>query len=194
LAGGDTLDAAQVWSTAPLPALARTVSPAPPPEALAAAGRLRHRAMILLYVVLDRPRWTEFDAHYFPGPEVVAARVSEPRNYRDDPAQPDIRNRARILQEAITVAASNTDLAAASQPAVGRQPARCAGGGERRCRVYQSTPRPRHLAALGSGRPGPEAGHVRRRVCSPPLTPTTVAWPGAAGAWARTAGSTNLVA
>ena len=88
LAGGDTLDAAQVWSTAPLPALARAVSPAPPPEALAAAGRLRHRAMILLYLVLDRPRWTEFDAHYFPGPEVVAARVSEPRNYRDDPAQP----------------------------------------------------------------------------------------------------------
>jgi len=88
LADGDTLDAAQVWSTAPLPALARTVSPAPPPEALAAAGRLRHRAMILLYLVLDRPRWTEFDAHYFPGPEVLAARVSEPRNYRDDPAQP----------------------------------------------------------------------------------------------------------
>ena len=87
LAGGATLDAAQVWSTAPLPALARTVSPAPPPEALAAAGRLRHRAMILLYLVLDRARWTEFDAHYFPGPEVVAARVSEPRNYRDDPTQ-----------------------------------------------------------------------------------------------------------
>jgi protoporphyrinogen oxidase len=88
LAGGDTLDAAQVWSTAPLPALARWVTPAPPPEALAAAGRLRHRAMILLYLVLDRPRWTEFDAHYLPGPEVVAARVSEPRNYRDDPTQP----------------------------------------------------------------------------------------------------------
>jgi protoporphyrinogen oxidase len=88
MAGGDTLDAAQVWSTAPLPALARAVSPAPPPDALVAAERLRHRAMILLYLVLDRPRWTEFDAHYFPGPEVVAARVSEPRNYRDDPAQP----------------------------------------------------------------------------------------------------------
>ena len=63
--------------------------PAPPPdEALAAAGRLRHRAMVLLYLVLDRPRWTEFDAHYFPGPEVLAARVSEPKNYRDDPDQP----------------------------------------------------------------------------------------------------------
>ncbi|HET6954312.1 MAG TPA: FAD-dependent oxidoreductase [Acidimicrobiales bacterium] len=88
LDGGGTLDAAQVWSTAPLPALAGMVAPAPPPAAAAAAGRLRHRAMVLLYLVLDRPRWTGFDAHYFPGPEVLAARVSEPRNYRDDPAQP----------------------------------------------------------------------------------------------------------
>ena len=86
--GAATLDAAQVWSTAPLPVLGGLTEPAPPAEALAAAGRLRHRALVLLYLVLDRPRWTEFDAHYFPGPEVVAARVSEPRNYRDDPAQP----------------------------------------------------------------------------------------------------------
>jgi protoporphyrinogen oxidase len=88
---GTTLDAAQVWSTAPLPALAGMVDPAPPAAATAAAGRLRHRAMVLLYLVIDRRRWTEFDAHYFPGPEVVAARVSEPRNYRDDPAQPTDR-------------------------------------------------------------------------------------------------------
>jgi protoporphyrinogen oxidase len=85
---GATLGAAQVWSTAPLPALGGMAEPPPPAEALAAAGRLRHRALVLLYLVLDRPRWTEFDAHYFPGPEVVAARVSEPRNYRDDPGQP----------------------------------------------------------------------------------------------------------
>lgn len=88
LDGGATLDAARVWSTAPLPAVARMVTPAPPPAALAAADRLRHRALVLLYLVLDRPRWTGFDAHYFPGPEVLAARLSEPRNYRDDPGAP----------------------------------------------------------------------------------------------------------
>jgi len=64
------------------------VDPPAPAEAVAAASGLRHRALVLLYLVLDRPRWTEFDAHYFPGPEVLAARVSEPRNYRDDPGQP----------------------------------------------------------------------------------------------------------
>ncbi len=58
---------------------------------MAAAGRLAHRALVLLYLVLGRPRWTEFDAHYFPGPQVLAARVSEPRNYRDDPDQPSDR-------------------------------------------------------------------------------------------------------
>ena len=88
---GCSLDADQVWSTAPLAAVARAVDPAPPADALAAAGRLRHRAMVLVYLVLDQPQWTEFDAHYFPGPEVVAARVSEPRNYRDDPDQPGDR-------------------------------------------------------------------------------------------------------
>ena len=34
--------------------------------------------------------WTEFDAHYLPGPDVVA-RVSEPSNYRDDADRPTDR-------------------------------------------------------------------------------------------------------
>jgi protoporphyrinogen oxidase len=89
--GNGALDADQVWSTAPLPALVGMVDPPAPDEAVAAASGLRHRALVLLYLVLDRPQWTEFDAHYFPGPEVLAARVSEPRNYRDDPGQPDDR-------------------------------------------------------------------------------------------------------
>jgi protoporphyrinogen oxidase len=77
----------RVWSTMPLVPLARLVQPAPPAGALEAAGRLRHRAMVLAYLVLDRPQWTEFDAHYFPSLEVPMARVSEVKNYRvgDDP-------------------------------------------------------------------------------------------------------------
>ncbi len=86
--GAAPVDAAHVWSTAPLPALVGMVDPPAPAAASEAASGLRHRALVLLYLVLDRPRWTEFDAHYFPGPDVLAARVSEPRNYRDDPAQP----------------------------------------------------------------------------------------------------------
>ncbi|MBA2280547.1 MAG: FAD-dependent oxidoreductase, partial [Acidimicrobiia bacterium] len=54
-----------------------------------AAPGLRHRAMVLAWLVLDQPRWTEFDAHYLPDPAHPVARLSEPRNYResaDDPA------------------------------------------------------------------------------------------------------------
>jgi protoporphyrinogen oxidase len=87
--GPYVIEAERVWSTMPLVPLARLVDPAPPPEASAAAGRLRHRAMVLAYLVLDRPQWTELDAHYFPSLDVPMARVSEVKNYRvggDDPA------------------------------------------------------------------------------------------------------------
>jgi protoporphyrinogen oxidase len=88
---GTSLDAEHVWSTAPLAALAGMADPPPPAPALEAAAGLRHRAMVLLYLVLDRPQWTEYDAHYFPGPEVLASRLSEPRNYRDNPDDPGDR-------------------------------------------------------------------------------------------------------
>jgi protoporphyrinogen oxidase len=73
----------QVWSTVPPGVLARLADPAPAPEVLAAADALDHRALVLCYVVLDRSRYTPFDAHYFPTPEVTASRVSEPKNYRN---------------------------------------------------------------------------------------------------------------
>jgi protoporphyrinogen oxidase len=45
--------------------------------------------MVLVYLVVARRQWTEFDAHYFPSLDVPMSRISEPRNYRtnvDDPA------------------------------------------------------------------------------------------------------------
>jgi protoporphyrinogen oxidase len=59
------------------------VNPAPPADVVAAAGALDHRALVLCYIQLARSRYTPFDAHYFPTPEVTASRVSEPKNYRD---------------------------------------------------------------------------------------------------------------
>jgi protoporphyrinogen oxidase len=83
LTSGETVTARRGWSTVPLPALARMIDPAPPPEVLASVTRLRSRAILLVYVVLDMQRYTPFDAHYFPGAETPVTRVSEPRNYRD---------------------------------------------------------------------------------------------------------------
>jgi protoporphyrinogen oxidase len=83
LSDGRTIAARRVWSTIPLTALARMASPTAPPDALAAADALRFRAMTLAYLVVERPRYTEFDAHYLPAGATPVTRVSEPKNYRD---------------------------------------------------------------------------------------------------------------
>lgn len=86
---GTVIDAGHVLSTVPIPALARLVTPGPPAAVLAAAGRLRFRAMTLAYLVHAGGRWTGYDAHYLPGPQTPLTRISEPANYRssvDDPA------------------------------------------------------------------------------------------------------------
>lgn len=91
---GTRLDASRVWSTLPLPVLARLHRPQPPDEVLEAAGALQSRAMLLVYVVLPVDRWTEFDAHYLPEGWTPITRISEPKNYRDghpgpnDPGDP----------------------------------------------------------------------------------------------------------
>jgi protoporphyrinogen oxidase len=76
------LEADHVWSTIPVTALARLLSPAPPAELLRAATSLDFRAMILIYLVLDQDRFSEYDAHYFPEPDIPISRLSEPKNYR----------------------------------------------------------------------------------------------------------------
>ncbi|MGH8983803.1 MAG: protoporphyrinogen/coproporphyrinogen oxidase [Acidimicrobiia bacterium] len=92
LAGGATVIAGQAWSTLPVTMLARIVHPHAPPDVLAAAGRLSFRALALVYLVVERARYTEFDAHYFPDLDVPFSRVSEPKNYRDGAgADPDDR-------------------------------------------------------------------------------------------------------
>ncbi len=81
VAGGREYVGGAVWSTLPLPVLARIAG--------GPASDLGFRGLTLLYLALDRPQWTEFDAHYLPEASVPVSRISEPRNYRDsvhDPA------------------------------------------------------------------------------------------------------------
>lgn len=70
-----------VFSTLPVTELARLVFPPLPDTVLNAAAALSWRSMVLLYLELGTRRYTPFDAHYFPGPETVFSRLSEPRNY-----------------------------------------------------------------------------------------------------------------
>jgi protoporphyrinogen oxidase len=85
-------DAGHLFSTVPLPVLARICTPGPDPEVLAAAGALRFRAMVLVYLVHQGTRpWTRFDAHYLPSPATPVTRISEPSNYRDSALDPPDR-------------------------------------------------------------------------------------------------------
>ena len=45
----------------------------------------RTRAMVLVYLVVPRPQYTKYDAHYVPDLDIVFSRLSEPLNYRDGP-------------------------------------------------------------------------------------------------------------
>jgi protoporphyrinogen oxidase len=79
--GAAGIDASAVWSTVPVPALARLLGA--PDDVAAAAEQLRARGMILVYLVVERDRWTPFDAHYLPSLATPVSRVSEPKGYRD---------------------------------------------------------------------------------------------------------------
>jgi protoporphyrinogen oxidase len=83
VADGTVVAARRVWSTLPLPLLAGMTEPAAPAGALAAAGRLEFRAMVLVYVSVAGGRYTRFDAHYLPDSAIPVSRLSEPANYRD---------------------------------------------------------------------------------------------------------------
>jgi protoporphyrinogen oxidase len=69
-----------VWS-APLPELVRRLDPAPPDDVLAAAAYLTYRAVVLFYVVLQRPRVGNADTYYFPQRCYPFNRVVEQKNF-----------------------------------------------------------------------------------------------------------------
>jgi protoporphyrinogen oxidase len=87
-AGIQSLSCDYVWSTIPITTLAKKVSPQAPAEVLEAVDAIQYRSMILIYLVLGQPRFSEFDAHYFPETDVPITRLSEPRNYStaDEPS------------------------------------------------------------------------------------------------------------
>jgi protoporphyrinogen oxidase len=78
-----TITANQVYSTIPVTLLTQLVDVPVPDDVLQATARLGFRSMVLVYLLLDQDRFTEFDAHYFPGEEFPFTRISETRNYTD---------------------------------------------------------------------------------------------------------------
>jgi len=76
-----SIRADHVFSTIPITILARCLRPSVPAEILHAAESIHYRAMILIYLLLEQERFSEYDAHYFPESNVPISRLSEPKNY-----------------------------------------------------------------------------------------------------------------
>lgn len=89
---GDVVAGGLVFSTLPLPMLARITRPAPSLTSVEHSARLRYRAMLLVYVVHDGGRWTQYDSHDIPDARTPVSRISEPTNYRDNPDDPTDRS------------------------------------------------------------------------------------------------------
>jgi protoporphyrinogen oxidase len=92
LDSGGWLRARHVFSTLPLPLLARMTTPGAPYEAVEASGDLKFRAIVLVYVVHKGGRWTRHDVHYIPAGRTAVSRISEPMNHRINPEDPEDRD------------------------------------------------------------------------------------------------------
>jgi protoporphyrinogen oxidase len=75
------IEADRVLSTIPVTVLAEIVSPAAPPEVLAAARAMRHRSMVFVYLILNRPKLTDDHWIYLPEDSITVHRLSEYKNF-----------------------------------------------------------------------------------------------------------------
>lgn len=80
-AGEERIETSFVLSTLPIGLAVKATRPAAPRHVVEAAGRIRSRGMILVYLCLETGRVSEWDAHYLPQPDIPFTRVSEPKNY-----------------------------------------------------------------------------------------------------------------
>lgn len=72
-----------VFSTLPLPVIMQSFKPQIPPAVRESVACLRYRSLVLLYVILETDRFTQYDAHYFPETDLPFSRICEPKNYTD---------------------------------------------------------------------------------------------------------------
>ncbi len=94
---GGQVHAGQLFSTLPLQSLGRVARPAPSAQVVQDAAGLSFRGVVLVYLVHEGGRWTEFDAHYLPGQHTSVTRVSEPMNFRESLEDP--RDRTVLCAE-----------------------------------------------------------------------------------------------
>ena len=78
-----------VLSTIPVTRLTDILDPTVPQPVAEAAAGLSFRSMIFCFLEVRGERYTQYDAHYFPGEETIFSRLSEPGNYSMSGYPPD---------------------------------------------------------------------------------------------------------
>lgn len=68
-------------SSIPLTHLVNMLSPAAPPEILAAAARLKFRDIVIVTIMLNRESITDLSWMYLPGDDIPFGRIHEPKNW-----------------------------------------------------------------------------------------------------------------
>ncbi len=87
--GERTLAATRIISTIPCTNLARLLAPAAPAEVLHSVNSLKHRSMIFVYMILNRPTVTPDHWIYLPEQTLTTHRLSEFKNFSADSAPAD---------------------------------------------------------------------------------------------------------
>jgi protoporphyrinogen oxidase len=70
-----------IWSTIPVSDLVECIELSPPDEVSGSLRQIEYRSMILIYLLLEQDRFSEYDAHYFPELDIPISRISETKNY-----------------------------------------------------------------------------------------------------------------
>jgi protoporphyrinogen oxidase len=88
-ADGSSVEVGSLLSTLPLPDLVSRLDPPPPDDLRALAATLRIRHIVLVALVVDRPRVLAGASVYFPSPRHGITRASEPKSRSAEMAPAD---------------------------------------------------------------------------------------------------------
>jgi len=83
------LETNRVLSTIPVTVLCRLITPSVPQEVLDSVAALKHRSMIFVHLILDRPKLTDDHWIYLPEQKLITHRLSEFKNFSPDAAPKD---------------------------------------------------------------------------------------------------------
>jgi protoporphyrinogen oxidase len=87
--GKITLSPDWVFSSLAVTEVVDLFNPPLPDDVLQAASSLGFRGMVLVYLEMDIPQHSPWDAHYFPEDGILCSRMSEPKNYSGNQKPPD---------------------------------------------------------------------------------------------------------